>query len=326
MKIITVETLKTFLDELNKKYGTEFYTKVEADTTFQRKGGGNVDYAELARRVPSWQWKVTLPKSDHQTVTATIGEQTYTSDFYAPQGSNVTFGVKADAGYKAGTLSLNSATLTEDVAVTVTEATEKLADGSISFPPEYFKSREDFELEVPSKVKVLELKTNAGDGDVFTYFKVVPGTKMIWKGELRDGAPIRVINAVNYIKIDPYIFVSNIRFGDAKEFTFSWSEQINEHATDIDLTELANKWIIDGNSKILAPNRFKVLKVEIGDKVKYVKLGEKRILDVIIYGSPKVNLYIENKKIFNYYDNAIGETCTVSWSDEIDTHTPDISL
>lgn len=38
MKIITVETLKKFLDELNKKYGTEFYTKTEADTTFQRKG------------------------------------------------------------------------------------------------------------------------------------------------------------------------------------------------------------------------------------------------------------------------------------------------
>lgn len=46
MKIITVETLKAFLDELNKKYGTEFYSKVEADTTFQRKGesgGAGVD-------------------------------------------------------------------------------------------------------------------------------------------------------------------------------------------------------------------------------------------------------------------------------------------
>lgn len=38
MKIITVETLKTFLDELNKKYGTEFYSKVEADNKYQSKG------------------------------------------------------------------------------------------------------------------------------------------------------------------------------------------------------------------------------------------------------------------------------------------------
>lgn len=38
MKIITVETLKTFLDELNIKYGTEFYSKVEADNKYQSKG------------------------------------------------------------------------------------------------------------------------------------------------------------------------------------------------------------------------------------------------------------------------------------------------
>lgn len=38
MKIITVETLKKFLDELNKKYGTEFYSKVEADNKYQSKG------------------------------------------------------------------------------------------------------------------------------------------------------------------------------------------------------------------------------------------------------------------------------------------------
>lgn len=38
MKIITVETLKTFLDELNKKYGTEFYTKAESDGKYQAKG------------------------------------------------------------------------------------------------------------------------------------------------------------------------------------------------------------------------------------------------------------------------------------------------
>ena len=46
-------------------------------------GGGDVDYQELARRIPTWQWKVTMPKTVNQTVTATVGGQTYTSDFYA---------------------------------------------------------------------------------------------------------------------------------------------------------------------------------------------------------------------------------------------------
>lgn len=43
MKIITVETLKKFLDELNKKYGTEFYTKAEIDAKYQLKGGASVE-------------------------------------------------------------------------------------------------------------------------------------------------------------------------------------------------------------------------------------------------------------------------------------------
>lgn len=38
MKIITIETLKAFLDELNKKYGTEFYSKAESDGRYQPKG------------------------------------------------------------------------------------------------------------------------------------------------------------------------------------------------------------------------------------------------------------------------------------------------
>ena len=122
MKIITVETLKKFLDELNKKYGTEFYTKREIDEKL-KSSGGSVDLKELARRIPSWQWKVTMPQTVNQTVTATVNGQTYTSDFYAQQGSVVTFSVKADDGFKAGTLSLESVTLTEDATVTVTAAT-----------------------------------------------------------------------------------------------------------------------------------------------------------------------------------------------------------
>lgn len=295
-----------------------------------------VDFEELSRRIPSWQWKVTIPKSGGQTVTATIGTQTYTDDFYAPQGSQVAFSVKADDGYKAGVISLESATLTEDITVTVTDAVaiEKSSTGSISFPPEYFDNRDDFELEVPQGVRVLKLDTHLPSDENPSvlrdpvYFKVVPGTKMLWTGGLRKYSPTRFIVNVNHIKLDPVIIVSTVRYDYVREFTFYWSDEINGHATDIDLTELGNKWILKerGGKVLLVPDRFSVLKVEAGDKVKYVKLGEKRKLGVNMYISSGVNLYIENKNIFNNYDNAISKTCTVSWSDEIDTHAPDIEL
>lgn len=315
-KLITLDGLTVFLSELRKEINA---------------GAGKCfDAEELARRIPSWQWKVTMPQTVNQTVTATVGTQTYTNDFYAPQGSQITFSAKADAGYKAGTLSLESATLTQDVAVTVTEATEKLADGSLSFPPEYFENREDFELEVPRGVNVLKLDTHLrsdNDPNVFReplYFKVVPGTKLLWTGDLYKGRPHRNIAAVNHIEFDPRIFVSNIRYGDDREFTFYWGEQINEHTTDTDLTELSNKWIISHSTKLLVPDRFNVLKMEVGDNIKYVKLGEKRTLAVEFAPSP-IYLSIENKRIF-YIKGSTQKTCTVSWSDEIDTHTPDIEL
>lgn len=44
MKIITIETLKAFLDELNKKYGTEFYSKTEIDEKLKSSGGSVEDF------------------------------------------------------------------------------------------------------------------------------------------------------------------------------------------------------------------------------------------------------------------------------------------
>lgn len=319
-KLITLDGLAVFLSELRKEINA---------------GSGKCfDAEELARRIPSWQWKGTMPKTVNQTVTATVGTQTYTDDFYAPQGSAVTFSVKADDGYIAGTLSATNAKLDNDLAVTVTDAevSEELTAGSISFSPEYFENRNDFEFEVPPKVKVLRLDTNVPrlpdetempkDG---IYFKVVPGTKMIWGGDLAQSRRIRMINAVNYIKINPPIYVTNLIFDRDKEFTFSWSNEINSHGTDMDLTELGNKWVIDlSTHQILVPDRFNVLKVEMGDKVKYVKLREKRRLEVFF--ASELNLIdIENKRIF-YLDDGTRKNCSVSWGDEIDAHTPDIEL
>ncbi|MDU5649238.1 MAG: hypothetical protein E6042_09690 [Haemophilus parainfluenzae] len=244
MKIITVETLKTFLDELNKKYGTEFYSKAESDERYQPKGegnGGDADFEELARRIPSWQWKVTLPKSDHQTVTATIGEQTYTSDFYAPQGSNVTFSVKADDGFKAGTLSLESVTLTEDVAVTVTAATEKIiAAGNYSavFKPSEGTTPEP--LTVPDDVNVVKITVRSTGK--YVYAKVSQGMVLEFStDEITVRRQKRSIYKAAPRDSDSYVYADIIDFSRTESFLFEWSSEINKSAIDIDLTQAGQK-------------------------------------------------------------------------------------
>lgn len=330
MKVLTIESLRTFLDELERRYGKETYSKQEIDEKM-KSCGTSIDLKDIAERIPNFRHWLRIKQSPHQTITATCEGKEYTADVLIEKGKTVTLAVKADVGYIAGTLSKTELTLTEDTEITVTEAvkSEKLEAGSISFPPEYFANRNDFELEVPAGVRVLELKSQIQERvnrkwvlkDLFTYFKVVPGTKMYWLGTLQQKLRGRNIHTVNYINLTNPIYVEN------EEFTISWSKEINEHATDIDLTELATKWIIDKyTTEILVPDKIKVLKAEIGDKVKYVKLGENRTLSVGFSNFSLARLNIENKDIFSTSDNATGETCTVTWSDEIDTHAWDIEL
>ncbi|MDU7216282.1 MAG: hypothetical protein E6293_02175 [Dialister sp.] len=234
MKIITVETLKTFLDELNRKYGTEFYTKTESDNRYQQKGessGGDVDYQELARRIPSWQWKVTMPKTINQTVTATVGEQTYTSDFYAQQGSNVTFSVKANTGYIAGAASPTSATLDKDLTVTVTAASgTNVAAGSKTF--ELNSGESSFTL--PQNVQVVKLTWDSKD----TYVKI--GNRRFLSVNMTNKS-----GGENKLEV---IFASNSEYMDYAPVTgddelthtalvASWSTEINGHAFDVDITK-----------------------------------------------------------------------------------------
>lgn len=156
-KTLTVKSLMTFLMELSEKYGTEIYTKQEIDEKL-KSSGGSVDLKELARHVPSWMWKVTMPQTVNQTVTATVGSQTYTSDFYAQQGSHVTFSVKANDGFKAGALSLENVTLTEDVAVTVTSATwEYVLDAKALFEATSEEQKAMRQVTIPAFANVVEI-------------------------------------------------------------------------------------------------------------------------------------------------------------------------
>lgn len=251
MKIITIETLKAFLDELNKKYGTEFYSKTEADNKYQSKGdaytkeesderyqpkgessGGSADYAELARRIPSWQWKVTLPETVNQTVTATIGSQTYTRDFYAQQGSQIAFSVTPDPGYIAGIVSPKSVTLTSDLTtVTVTEATES---GDVEAGTKTFRVNGDG-FAVPPAVHVLKWTWDGKD----IYTKVIPGYSF---------GVVVISNPYPDMPNKPAgFYYSIIDLGSRNKDLFSdlsseplsvaWSQEINEHAFDYDWTK-----------------------------------------------------------------------------------------
>lgn len=157
MKVLTTESLRTFLEELEGRYGKEAYSKQEIDEKL-KSNGGSVDLKGLAERIPSWQWKVTMPRTVNQTVTATVGSQTYTSDFYAQQGSQITFSVKADDGFKAGALSLENVTLTEDVVVTVTDATwEYVLDAKALFEATSEEQTAMTQVTLPAFANVVEI-------------------------------------------------------------------------------------------------------------------------------------------------------------------------
>lgn len=190
-------------------------------------GGGDVNYQELARRIPSWQWKVTMPKTANQTVTATVGEQTYTSDFYAQQGSQIAFSAKAYTGYIAGDLSIVNATLSKDLIVTITAAIES---GEVGAGTKTFDDRCYF--TVPPEAQVLKWTWAGKD----TYTKVTPG----------DG--ILITTSYGYDSANKRRYFAELSYeGSRKDSMFftesdapltaSWSTEINKHAVDYDWTK-----------------------------------------------------------------------------------------
>lgn len=209
---------------------TDIYTKAESDARYQLKGE-SIDFQELARRIPTWQWKVTMPQTINQTVTATVNGQTYTSDFYAPQGSNVTFSVKADKGYIVGAVSPTSATLDKDLTATVTaaEASKEVEAGSKTLNI----GDQPIEFTVPVNVQVLKITCNGQD----LYAKVSSGrvveaSIMGWEGKKTV--------MVGYEHQQP----SGRRYRDIMftaeantPLVISWSSEINAHAIDQDWNE-----------------------------------------------------------------------------------------
>ena len=222
---------------------TDIYTKAESDKRYQLKGE-SVDFNELARRIPSWQWKVTLPKSDHQTVTATVGDKIYTSDFYAQQGSKITFSSRGDYGYIAGVVSPKSVTLTGDFATaTVTAATEsrgvKAGSRTITRPTGTVA------VKIPPSVCTVKMTADY----VKKFVRVEPqGTLRFfladavgsnWGPALAYDAPVAPSTPPPAPKLPSATLFYDI-FGTyliSGSIVIEWSEDINKHSINYDLTK-----------------------------------------------------------------------------------------
>lgn len=219
-----------------KANAADVYTKMESNERYELKGNG-VDFNELARRIPSWQWKVTLPKSDHQTVTATANGQIYTSDFYAPQGSVVTFSVKADSGYAAGVVSPRSTRLTRDLAALVTDAVERdaIEAGSRTIT----KPTDTVSVKIPPNICTVKMTANSVTKFVRVEqqgtlrFFVADAVGSSWGPTLAydsPGASSSSPSATLFYNIFSTYLVSG-------SIVIEWSGYINEHAIDYDLTK-----------------------------------------------------------------------------------------
>lgn len=134
-KITATYNGKTYTDEFFVLIGESFETSIKADNHYT---AGTVNYngtplkgditvkATAATEAP--KYCVTIEQSANQTITATYDGQTYTSTFYAYVGSQITFAVKANNGYIAGTLNYIAVlSLDSDITVRATQAKVKEA-------------------------------------------------------------------------------------------------------------------------------------------------------------------------------------------------------
>lgn len=71
-----------------------------------------------------WEATVTITQSANQTITVTCKNVAHTTSFTAQLGDTWTATIVADEGYNAGTLSATSGTLTDNITISATSATE----------------------------------------------------------------------------------------------------------------------------------------------------------------------------------------------------------
>lgn len=236
MKLITIGGLKTFLDELDKRFQPK-------DST-----GANLKILnEIARRVPSYRYEVKLVQTPNQTIIATANKKEYFETFLIEQGTEIGFKIKADTGYIGGDLSLKSVKVKNDIEVTATEAvlSPELEEGNKIFFDTKGKIYESF--KIPPFVNVVKIEI----GKKVKYVKVSPQKIYIFSAYVIELPVIEPPeDSMNHKKIyNKKIFGVEIEdennksyeikyFDDTKasEICVFWSKKINEHEYDFDLT------------------------------------------------------------------------------------------
>ena len=71
------------------------------------------------------EFTITIIQSSNQTITVKCNGTSYTSSFIAPAGSTYIVSIVASSGYNAGTLSVSSGILTNNITISATAATVK---------------------------------------------------------------------------------------------------------------------------------------------------------------------------------------------------------
>ena len=111
-------------------YGSSYlveYFPSQGYTISKTKDSGNFD-RDIACALPTATLKTfnfTINQSANQTITVTTGDGVqHTSSFVANYGTTWTATIAADTGYRAGTLSATSGTVTGDYTLSATEATD----------------------------------------------------------------------------------------------------------------------------------------------------------------------------------------------------------
>lgn len=93
---------------------------ITLDTNLYTLDKNYITYADQASLI---QVTVTIVQSANQTITVTCNGQAHTSTFTANYFDTITVKVVANSGYEAGTPNITSATLTGDITIYATAAT-----------------------------------------------------------------------------------------------------------------------------------------------------------------------------------------------------------
>ena len=173
MKIITVETLKKFLDELNKKYGTEFYSKTESDNKYQAKG----DYVTTGVANETYLGKNALEEIKDRLDTIENIART-------PTGSLVTYDLQ------------------EGLLGTIPEGIQVIKVSCIESPKDFVfcgmqtRDRElSFYLDQPGGGVCLKLSNkNTQIETVTAAINILPHFKIEWSYEINRQTPDRFFN------------------------------------------------------------------------------------------------------------------------------------